>query len=52
MIRHPIEHLKDRDGDELLRRYENLDPDQERLIEMYQRAIIEKYADEIDYDRE
>jgi Fe-S-cluster formation regulator IscX/YfhJ len=50
MFKHPIEHLKDKPGEELLDRYQDLDPDNERMIEMYQRAIIEKYAEEIGYD--
>ena len=44
-----IEHLKKKDGKELLKEYENLDSDKDLIIECYQRAIIEKYAKEIDY---
>ena len=44
-----IEQLKKKDGKELLKEYENLDSDKDLIIECYQRAIIEKYAKEIDY---
>lgn len=44
-----IESLKRKDGKELLKEYENLEPEKEFIIECYRRAIIEKYANEIDY---
>lgn len=46
-----IKHLKNRDGKELLEDYENLDENcSDFVVECYQRAIIEKYADEIGYN--
>jgi len=44
-----IEQLRKRRGAKLLEEYEQLDSDQEWLIACYQRALIEKYAEEIGY---
>lgn len=44
-----IDQIKRRPGKQVLKEYENLDPDKEWLIECYRRAIIEKYAEEIGY---
>lgn len=44
-----IDQLKRRSGEELLDEYQDLNADQDWLIACYQRAIIEKYAEEIGY---
>ena len=47
-----IEQLKRKSGKELLKEYEGLDKNDEWLIECYKRALIEKYAKEINYEKE
>jgi hypothetical protein len=37
------------DGADLLAQYESLDSDDDLEIELHQRALIEKYAEEIGY---
>ena len=47
-----IEQLRKKRGAELLNEYQTLDAEQEWLIACYQRALIEKYAEEIGYGNE
>lgn len=47
-----IEQLRKKNGSTLLNEYQDLDADQEWLIACYQRALIEKYAEEIGYGHE
>jgi len=48
-----MSQLKNKSGKQLLKEYENLDKNTEDYkIELYKRAIIEKYANEIDYNSE
>ena len=44
-----IEQLRKKTGSTLLNEYQELDADEEWLIACYQRALIEKYAEEIGY---
>lgn len=43
--------LHRRSGKELLEEYQSLDSSQDRMIAIYQHVLIEKYAEEIGYNK-